>query len=54
MFVLFCACDVMYVLSVKKNEKLQTNLIKKIKENTIETCDSGTTERYILYPDNAI
>jgi hypothetical protein len=29
MLVLFCACDVMNVLSVKKNEKLQKKKKKK-------------------------
>jgi hypothetical protein len=29
MFVLFCACDVMNVLSVKKNENLHKNFKKK-------------------------
>ena len=32
MFVLFCACDVMNVLSVKKNENLQKKFKKKEKK----------------------
>jgi hypothetical protein len=33
MFVLFCACDVMNVLSVKKNENLQKTKNKKKQKN---------------------
>jgi hypothetical protein len=35
MLVLFCACDVMNVLSVKKNEKLQKKKEQKKKERKV-------------------
>jgi hypothetical protein len=34
MFVLFCACDMMNVLSVKKNENLQKKKLKKKQKKT--------------------
>ena len=48
MFVLFCACDVMNVLSVKKNEKLHKKLIRKRKKK------KGYSEVVSWMTDNTI
>ena len=63
MFVLFCACDVMNVLSVKKKENLQQKKNKKkiftmlvsFKRNTKTDATSGTgAANYSVTPERGV